>query len=182
MRPLFSVFNVASLLLLGLAALALRLVQQPPPTPTPPSLRLAEKRQLPVTLYFSDSQVQRYVRQKRELSVTQSDPLAAAQAVVAAWAAGPAAGGGAVAVVPARAPVPRVWLRGDHFVVNLPASYAGLNYGTSGEHMLLCSLTRTLLEQRGKDVTFLLSGRNVQTLLGHADLRTPYTREDCPDE
>ena len=60
--------------------------------------------------------------------------------------------------------------------------YKAYNYGVSGERMLLCSLTRTLLEQRGKDVMFLLAGKNVGTLLGHADLHAPYAREDCSDE
>ncbi|WP_407539259.1 GerMN domain-containing protein [Deinococcus radiomollis] len=182
MRPLFSVFNVLALVLLGLSALAYRVVQEPPAAPKAPQLLLAGQKSVQVTLYFSDSQVRRYVRQVRDVTVSQDDPVVLAQATLKGWAAGPAAGGTTLAVVPRGAAVPTVMLRGEHFVVNLPTSYAALNYGVAGERMLLCSLARTLLEQRGKDVMFLLGGKNADTLLGHADLHAPYAREDCADE
>ena len=181
MRPLFSVFNVVALILLALSALAYKLVQLPPPTPHPPRLQLGERTDVPVTVYFSDTSVRNFVRQPRKVPVTQNTPVALAQATLAAWAAGPG-GSGAVAVVPKGSAVPGVWLRGEHFVVNLPASYSKLNYGASGERMLLCSVVRTLLEQRGKDVMFLVNAQNTPTLLGHADLHSPYAREDCADE
>jgi hypothetical protein len=188
MRPLFSVFNVLALVLLSLSALAYRVVQEPPGTPKAPQLPLAKQKTVQVTLYFSDSQVRRYVRQVREVTVGQDDPVVLAQATLKGWVAGPvksdgsASDGSALAVVPRTAAVPTVMLRGEHFVVNLPTSYAALNYGVAGERMLLCSLTRTLLEQRGKDVMFLVGGKNADTLLGHADLHAPYAREDCADE
>ena len=181
MRPLFSVFNVVALVLLGLAALAYRLVQEPPVAPKAPRLELAAQQTVPVTLYFSDAQVQGYVKQVRDVQVAQDNPVALAQAAARAWAAGPQRSG-AVAAVPKGSSAPTVMLRGEHFVVDLPASYAALNYGVAGERMVLCSLTRTLLEQRGKDVMFLLGGKNADTLLGHADLHAPYAREDCSDE
>ena len=185
MRPLFSVFNVLALVLLSLSALAYRVVQEPPAAPRAPQLPLAGQKSVQVTLYFSDSQVRRYVRQVRQVMVAQDDPVVLAQAALKGWTAGPAAssgGGTTLAVVPRDAAVPTVMLRGEHFVVNLPSSYAALNYGVAGERMLLCSLARTLLEQRGKDVMFLLGGKNADTLLGHADLHAPYAREDCADE
>ncbi|WP_407570996.1 GerMN domain-containing protein [Deinococcus altitudinis] len=187
MRPLFSVFNVLALVLLGLSALAYRMVQEPPAAPKAPQLLLAGQKNVQVTLYFSDSQVRRYVRQVRSVAVSQDDPVVLAQATLKGWVAGPEASGNttngsALAVVPRDSAVPTVMLRGEHFVVNLPGSYAALNYGVAGERMLLCSLTRTLLEQRGKDVMFLVSGKNADTLLGHADLHAPYAREDCADE
>lgn len=187
MRPLFSVFNVLALVLLSLSALAYRVVQEPPAAPQAPQLPLAGQKSVRVTLYFSDSQVRRYVRQVRDVTVSQNDPVVLAQATLKGWAAGPtvATGGAAgttLAVVPRDAAIPTVMLRGEHFVVNLPTSYAALNYGVAGERMLLCSLVRTLLEQRGKDVMFLVGGKNADTLLGHADLHAPYAREDCADE
>jgi len=182
-RPLFSVFNVLALVLLGLSALSLRMVQQPPATPKAPRLELAQLESRKVTLYFSDAQVRGYVRSSRDVQVTQGTPLALAQAAVNAWAGGPGdKPGSAVAVLPKGSAAPTVWMRGDHFVVDLPQAYTNLNYGVSGERMLLCTLTRTLLEQRGKDVMFLVGGRNADTLLGHADLHAPYAREDCSDE
>jgi Sporulation and spore germination len=183
LRPLFSVFNVLALALLGLSSLAYRTVQQPPPTPKPPRLALAAQQSVPAVIYFSDAKVQNFVQQSRELKVTQDDPVALAQAALGAWAGGPLSPQkGAVAVLPKGSDVPTVWLRGEHFVVDLPASYNKLNYGVSGERMLLCSLARTLLEQRGKDVMFLVGGRNSDSLLGHADLHAPYGREDCSNE
>ncbi|WP_425147476.1 GerMN domain-containing protein [Deinococcus sp.] len=181
MRPLFSVFNVVALLLLALCALAYKLVQLPPAAPTPPKLQLAQTSAVPVALYFGDSQVRTLIRQTRSVQVVQKTPVTMAQSALAAWAAGPA-GGGAVAAVPKGSAVPTVWIHGEHFVVDLPASYSSLNYGASGERMLLCSLVRTLLEQRGKDVMFLVNAKNVPTLLGHADLHAPYAREDCANE
>jgi spore germination protein GerM len=166
-----------------LSALLYRVVQQPPVAPRAPLLAVAQKQKARVTLYFSDSKVQGYVKQSREVQVSENDPVELAQAAVRGWASGPgASSGGAVAVIPKGSVVPQVWLRGEHFVVNLPASFSGLNYGVSGERMLICSLTRTLLEQRGKDVMFLMDGKNTDTLLGHADLHAPYAREDCSDE
>lgn len=183
MRPLFSVFNVLSLALLGLSSLAYRVVQQPPPTPKAPRLELASQQKVRVTLYFSDSKVQGYVKQSREVQVSENNPLDLAQAAVKGWTAGPSTPNqGAVAAVPKGSAAPGVWLRGEHFVVDLPANYTRFNYGVSGERMLLCSLARTLLEQRGKDVMFLIGGRNADTLLGHADLRAPYAREDCAND
>ena len=183
LRPLFSVFNVLALALLGLSSLAYQVVQQPPPTPRPPRLALAEQQSVQVVIYFSDAKVQNYVQQAREVKVTQDDPVELAQAALNAWAGGPLSPArGAVAVLPKGSEVPTVWLRGDHFVVNLPASYSKLNYGVSGERMLLCSLVRTLLEQRGKDVMFLVGAQNSESLLGHADLHAPYAREDCSNE
>lgn len=185
-RPLFSVFNVLALVLLGLSAFFYRLVQQPPATPRAPLLAQTGQQNVKVTLYFSDAQVRGYVRQTREVVARQAGAVALAQAALNGWAAGPSVPEGAaqksLAAVPRGSAVPTVMLRGEHFVVNLPASYAQLNYGVSGERMLLCSLTRTLLEQRGKDVMFLLAGKNADTLLGHADLHAPYAREDCSDE
>ena len=174
-------FNVLSLVLLSLSAALYKVVQLPPATPQPPKLTVGAKVGVPVVLYFSDTQVRNFVRQLRTVQVAQNAPVTVAQAALGAWAAGPS-GSGAVAVVPKGSSVPKVWLRGDHFVVNLPASYADLNYGASGERMLLCSVVRTLLEQRGKDVMFLVNAQNVPTLLGHADLHAPYAREDCADE
>ncbi|WP_424949207.1 GerMN domain-containing protein [Deinococcus sp.] len=181
MRPLFSIFNVLGLVLLGLSALAYRVVQEPPAAPKAPLLELAAQQSVPVTLFFSDVQVRGYVKQLRDVQVTQNDPVQLAQAAIRSWAAGPLKSG-AVAAVPKGSAAPMVMLRGEHFVVDLPASYAALNYGVAGERMLLCSLTRTLLEQRGKDVMFLVNGKNADTLLGHADLHAPYAREDCADE
>lgn len=182
MRPLFSVFNVASALLLALAYLVYSLVGRPPALPQAPVYRTETLTPQNVTIYYSDSQVLNLVRQTREIKVLDGNLQSRSQAAVTVWASGPAGQGG-VAVVPAKSEVPQVWVRGPHYLVNLPASYSKLNYGSSGERMLLCTLTRTLLalETTTKDVTFLVAGKNSDTLLGHADLRAPWTAQDCSD-
>ena len=78
-------------------------------------------------------------------------------------------------------PSPKVYLRGQHYYVDLPEAYTKLRYGASGERMLLCTLTRTLIEQKGQDVTFLVAGQNVEAL-GRMDLTQPFTASDCADE
>ncbi|MFC6617113.1 GerMN domain-containing protein [Deinococcus radiophilus] len=83
-------------------------------------------------------------------------------------------------LVPADVPAPNVWLRSDNYFVSLPEAYRSLGYSVSAEHLMLCSITLTLLENDGLDVTFLVEGKNVSTI-GHMDLRQPLTRQDCLD-
>ena len=180
MKRLFSLFNVVSLALLGAAAYAYTEVQRPPATPEAPKLQLQERQSKPVKVYFSDAQVQTMKPETRSVQVTQDTPSATAQAALRAWANGPQTQG-SLPVVPKGSPAPNVWLRGTHVYVDLPESYQRLRYGTSGERMLLCTLTRTLLEVRGQDVTFLVGGKNVETLW-HLDLREPYRAQDCTDQ
>lgn len=179
-RRLFSLFNVISAALLAAAVLALQAVQQPPAAPEVPRLQLAERTAMKVQVYFTDPQVRAMKAETRTVEVTQSNPRAVAQAALNVWAAGPSSDAN-LAVVPAGTAAPKVYLRGAHYYVDLPAAYAGLRYGPSGERMLLCTLTRTLLDTRGDDVTFVLDGQPVDTL-GQIDLRNPFTRQDCADE
>ncbi|GAA5438066.1 GerMN domain-containing protein [Deinococcus aquaticus] len=176
----FSLFNVVAAGLLATSVLALQAVQRPPVAPTPPKLELTERTSLKVKVYFTDSKVQLLKPETRTVLVTKSNARAVAQAALNVWADGPY-DRNLLAVVPAKTAPPKVYLRGQHFFVDLPAAYANLRYGTSGERMLLCTVTRTLLEDRGEDVTFLVGGENVESL-GHLDLREPYTRRDCADQ
>lgn len=179
-RKLFSLFNVISAGLLVASALALQAVQRTPPTPEPPRLELTERKSLKVKVYFTDTQVQALKAETRTIQVTQTNPRALAQAAVNIWAQGPY-DKAFLAVVPKGTDAPKVYLRGQHYFVDLPGAYAGLRYGASGERMLLCTLTRTLLEERGQDVTFILNGQPAE-LLGRMDLTEPYTRGDCADQ
>lgn len=180
MRRLFSLFNVVSLALLAAAAYAYQEVQRPPETPAPPRLELQEKRDRQVKVYFTDTQVQTLKPETRTVQVADENAGTLAQAAMNVWAAGPKSSG-VLPVVPKGSEAPKVWRRGGHYYVNLPETYRDLRYGTSGERMLLCTLARTLLEQGGQDVTFLVGGKNTETL-GHLDLREPYTRQDCADQ
>ncbi len=179
-RRLFSLFNVISAALLVAAALAYQAVQQQPTPPEAPKLQLAERTAMKVQVYFTDPQVRAMKAETRTVQVTQSNPRAVAQAALNVWATGPSKEAN-LAVVPAGTAAPKVYIRGLHYYVDLPGAYANLRYGASGERMLLCTLTRTLLDTRGEDVTFVLDGQPVDTL-GQINLREPFTRQDCADE
>lgn len=181
LRRLFSLFNVLSLLALGAAAYAYQAVQRPPAKPPVPTLQLSELHPVKVGVYYTDSQVQSLQRQERTVQATEETPGPLAQAALNIWAAGPSAAGNVIGVVPKGTPAPRVYVRGLHYYVDLPPAYTKLNYGSSGERMLVCSITRTLLDKRGQDVTFLVAGQDADTL-GRIDLSQSFTRQDCQDE
>lgn len=181
MRQLLTPFNLLSLLLLAAAAYAYESARTPPPPPPVPQYAdQDEGESTNVTLYFAGKDVQSYVRERRAVTIARQDAQQTAQAMVAALVDGPRSGG--LRLVPSGSDVPNVWVRGAHVIVDLPPSYAKLRYGVSGERALLCGFTRTLLGVRGaRDVTFLVNGKNVDTLLGFLDVRGSFTSEDCPD-
>ena len=86
---------------------------------------------------------------------------------------------GATALVPAGTPAPTVFLREDTAIVDLPAAYARLNYGSAAETALIYGIAQTLLEFRQNprvdQVRFLLQGREVESL-GHLSLIDPFRR------
>jgi len=179
-RRLITPFNLVGLLVLVASLYVREWVSRPPTSPTPPPLQLELVQPLPVTLYFSNDKVDGFVKENRTVPVEGKSPGKVAQAALVAWARGPLKGKG-LRDVPQGSAVPDVWVRGVHFYVNLPTSYTQFNYGVSGERMVICSLTRTLLEQSGKDVMFLVGAQSSPTLLGHMDLTRPYTKADCAD-
>lgn len=181
MKNLFSFFNVLAAALLAAAVLAVGWVNRPPPTPEAPNYVLSERLPVEVPVYYLDAGGQKLVSEKRNVPVVQGDQNAqgTAEAALTVWSQGPATEG-LKAAVPSETPVPRVWLRGDNYFVSLPAEYRTLGYSVSGEYLMLCSITRTLLENQGLDVTFLVEGKNEATI-GQVDLRQPLTRQDCKD-
>jgi spore germination protein GerM len=83
---------------------------------------------------------------------------------------------GAAPLVPAGTPAPTVFLRDGTALVDLPAAYARLGYGTAGETALIYGIASTLLEFREvEQVKFLLEGREVESL-GHLSLLDPFKR------
>lgn len=181
MRRLFSLFNVLSLLLLAAAAYAYQVVQRPPEPPKPPKLELLERHGVPVKVYYSDLQVKSLKMLTRTAQVVEENPTSLAQAALNVWAQGPGKENtDALPVVPAGTDAPRVYVRGKHYYVDLLPAYTKLGYGSSGERMLLCTITRTLLEPGGDDVTFLVNGKMAETI-GHIDLTRAFTRADCAD-
>lgn len=178
MKALFSVFNVTALLLLLAAVAALQWVQRPAPKPEAPQYVLSERLPVEVPVYYATPEG-RLASELRNVPVVQGDQNSqgVAEAAVKLWAQGPASDQ-LRPLVAEGMPAPRVWLRADNYFVDLPAQYKQLDYSVSGEYLMLCSLTRTLLEGNGLDVTFLVGGKNVTTL-GQIDLRQPLTRQDC---
>ncbi len=84
---------------------------------------------------------------------------------------------GAAPLVPAGTPVPTVFLRDSTALVDLPAAYGRLNYGTAGELALIYGIANTLLEfKEVQQVKFLLEGREVESL-GHLSLLDPFKRQ-----
>ena len=181
MKNVFSFFNVLAAGVLALTVAAMSWVNRPPPTPEVPNYVLSERLPVEVPVYYLDAGGQKLVSEKRNVPVVQGDQNAqgTAEAALTVWSQGPSTAG-LKAAVPAKLPVPRVWLRGDNYFVSLPAAYRDLGYSVSGEYLMLCSMTRTLLEKQGLDVTFLVEGKNVTTI-GQVDLRQPLNRQDCKD-
>ncbi len=84
---------------------------------------------------------------------------------------------GAAPLVPAGTPAPTVFLRDNTALVDLPAAYARLGYGTAGEMALIYGMANTLLEFREvQQVKFLLEGKEVESL-GHLSLLDPFRRQ-----
>lgn len=179
-QPLFSLFNMLGLLALAGAFYGLQWVQRPLAKPAEPKLEMVELHPVKMTIYYPDTTVTSMKPTERTAQVTQENDGTLAQAAVNLWATAPS-GEGVLGVVPKGTPAPKVYVRSGHYFVDFPAVYTKLNYSTSAERMLLCTLTRTLLEKKGQDVTFLVGGQNAETL-GYMDLRQPYTRQDCQDE
>ncbi len=177
-KRVLSPFNVIALLLLLLAWATWTWVGRPPATPQVPTVAQGQAGAAQrLTLYFSDAQVEGYRTEERAVPVARATPQATAQAALGALVAGPKQGG--LRALPA-GETPQVWLSGEHALINLPAAYTRLNYGTSGEQMLLCSMVNTLIDAgSARDVSFLVAGKSADTLLGHLDLRPAYTKDDC---
>jgi spore germination protein GerM len=61
-------------------------------------------------------------------------------------------------------------------LVDLPAAYGRLGYGTAGETALIYGMANTLLEfKEVEQVRFLLEGKEVESL-GHLSLLDPFRR------
>lgn len=84
---------------------------------------------------------------------------------------------GAAALVPAGTPAPTVFLRENTAYVDLPAAYAGLDYGSLAETRLIYGITTTLLEfKEVSGVKFMLGGKDIESL-GHLSLVDPFKRQ-----
>jgi spore germination protein GerM len=80
-------------------------------------------------------------------------------------------------LVPAGTPPPTIFLRESTALVDLPAVYGRLGYGSAGEIALIYGIASTLLEfKEVQQVKFLLDGKEVESL-GHLSLLDPFKRQ-----
>jgi hypothetical protein len=179
LRAFLSPFNLIAALLLGLAYGAFTLVNQPAALPDIQGLDDGGKRQnLTVELFFSNTQLSKYVVERRTLSLREAERLNLPQTVVEALLEGPRTQG--LRLLGKKGDIPTVFVRSGYFFVDLPSSWKTLNYSGSGELVLLCSLTRTLMglgEYKG--VNFTVGGQATESLMGHVDLTAPFTGDTC---
>lgn len=109
-----------------------------------------------VQLYFPKADGASFVLEQRQ--VTLSATQTPYQAALDQLAAGPRQSG--VAVIPAGTPAPRVFVASGTAYVDLPQVYTHLNYGLSGDTLLIYSIANTLLATGGvNEVRFMIGGR-----------------------
>lgn len=178
---LFSAFNLFGFALLAVALMASAWVNKPAPPVKAPSYVLSERVPVAVKVHYLAADGSGLGAENRNIPVVQGsdNTLGVANAAIGLWAEGPHTAG-LKPVLPKDAAKPQVWLRSDNFYVSLPMSYRKMGLSVVEEHYLVCSLARTLLDNGGLSVTFLLDNKNV-AVLNHIDLRQPFVRQDCPD-
>jgi len=179
LRAFLSPFNLIAALLLALAYGAYILVSQPAALPDIQGLDDGGKRQnLTVQLFYSNSQLSKFVVERRTLSLRQTERINLPQTVLDSLLEGPRTQG--LPLLGKKGDNPTVFLRSGYFFVDLPSNWRALGYGGSGETVLLCAITRTLLGLGDyKGVSFTVGGQASETLMGHVDLTEPFTLETC---
>lgn len=124
-------------------------------------------------LYFAKDSGDGLVVEERTIQVTEGEYVLGR--VLEELVRGPQIPG-AAPLVPAGTPAPTVFLRDGTALVDLPAAYGRLGYGTAGETALIYGITNTLLEfKEVEQVKFLLEGQEVESL-GHLSLLDPFRR------
>ncbi|WP_245575163.1 GerMN domain-containing protein [Meiothermus rufus] len=167
--------NLLGFLVLLLAGVALWLVQQheegTKPLNLPSDLEIRGQRT--IKLYFANSTGDGLVVEERNVQLTEGEYVLGR--VLQELVRGPQVPG-AAPLVPAGTPAPTVFLREGTALVDLPAAYRRLGYGTAGEMALIYGIANTLLEFKEiQQVKFLLEGQEVESL-GHLSLLDPFRR------
>ncbi len=175
MRRLLSLTNLLGLVVLILGAAGLWLLQSDPGSRAlnlPSDLDNQGPRT--IRLYFASDATDGLVVEERTIQVAEGEYLLGR--VLSELVRGPQIAG-AAPLVPAGTPAPTIFLRDNTALVDLPAAYGQLHYGTAGEMALIYGIANTLLEFREvQQVKFLLEGREVESL-GHLSLTDPYKRQ-----
>ncbi|GGJ29329.1 GerMN domain-containing protein [Deinococcus roseus] len=181
MNKVLTPVNIIALLLLAAAGLFYYFVTLPPSVPEYDLNTGGATVSKNVRLYFNDPALEKYRTEERSLQLPVDNETTLAQLAIKALMTGPKAEG-SVSTLPKTGDAPVVFTREGHYYVNIPASWQKLNYGSTAELLLICTITRTLLDlnPNNLDVAFMVEGKTVESLAGHVDLRNAFNRESCP--
>lgn len=174
MRRLFSFTNLVGLVVLALGGLGLWATQGNAGTRQlnlPSQLDPVGPRTL--RLHFAKDSGDGLTVEERVVQIGEGEDVLAR--ALSELLKGPQAQG-AAAIAPAGTPVPTVFLRDDVAIVDLPAAYNRLNFGTAAETHLIYGIALTLLEfKEVQAVKFMLEGKDIESL-GHLSLIDPFKR------
>jgi spore germination protein GerM len=130
-----------------------------------------------VVVVFADPSASRLVEEQREIEVPE-DKAMRARRILEELARGPS-GGGSVRALPAGTEIRSVVFndRGGAFVDftrELVENHPG---GSTGELLTIKSVVQTLARNfpEVREVTFLVEGREIETIAGHIDATVPFT-------
>ncbi|GEM48310.1 GerMN domain-containing protein [Deinococcus cellulosilyticus] len=181
MNKVLTPVNIICLLLLAAAGIFYYVVTLPPKVPAYELNNGPATVTKSVRLYFNDAALEKYRTEERDLELSVDNETTLANMAIKALMDGPKAEG-SVSSLPRTEDAPSVFTREGHYYVNLPASWQKLNYGSTAELLLICTITRTLLDlnPNNLDVAFMVEGKTVESLAGHVDLRNAFNRESCP--
>lgn len=179
-RQMLTPFNIISAAVFVLVFLAYVAVNQPFEVPTIVRPDDGSRNQnITVKLYFSNTTAQGFRIENRTLTIRKSDMGNLGQVAINTLFQGPKESG-SLALVQQKLVAPMVMANSGHYFVDFPLTWRTLNYGASGENLLLCAVSNTLLGLNGaKDVTFLIDGQPNQSLMGHVDLSAPFDKDSC---
>ena len=127
-----------------------------------------------VTLYFSDAQAEKLIKETRSVPRTKTVAKAAVEELID----GPSRGG--VATIPKGTRLIGITVVDGLAEVNLSKELVDNHTGGSaGERLTVYSIVDTLTEFSSiTDVRLLVEGRSVDTIAGHMDLSEPLKRDD----
>jgi len=145
--------------------------------PVKPENQIVKKQ---VTLYFSDSQAEYVVAEKRNVEV--KEPVTTgklAEAIVRALITGPQTKG-LYATLPPETRLLSVKIKDSTAYVDFSQELISKHWGGSaGETMTIYSVVSSLTELKEiKNVKFLVEGKTQDSLLGHWDTSSPIARNN----
>ncbi|MDI6824318.1 MAG: GerMN domain-containing protein [Bacillota bacterium] len=134
-----------------------------------------ELRGAKVTIYLKAPGEDLLVPVTRPVPPGEDPPTAALRALVA----GPQAGEGAEAVLPAAVKVLSVQQKEGTATADFSGDITRMNVGSLGEALAVAAIVNTLTEfPQIRQVQILVEGKQVESLAGHVDVSHPVTRNE----